>query len=465
MVRLRFCKLLPEGHTGRGIVGNLVDKARRYATSAHARIGQSRKYTLQPYDAHLRAVARLVASVSGDKAMIAASWLHDTVEDTPATFEELEKEFGAEVAYLVKELTDISKPGDGNRAARKAIDRRHLALASPRAKTIKLADLIDNCQDICRNAPKFARVYLQEAEALMEVLREGDSTLYERARKTLANCARQIGGDSAGADGFDAPPADVPADTPQVAGYHGIRLFTEAFTARDILEPLLSFDGDSVPDLARMLSGRHSVPVVGVRTHGSTVGYLTREDMSDVAAEKIRPIAAQQTVYLETPLTDLIHILTHFSYCFVKLNDMVIGVIGRRDIEKPVVRMWLFGIIMLIEMLLAKEIRRRWPDGDWEQHVSENRLEKAKELKAERERRGYYPDLLDCLQLPDKLYIMLTESVFMKDMGFASVRAAKRAIRELESLRNALAHGQDITTRDWPPIVRLARRIQLLYSG
>ena len=161
----------------------------------------------------------------------------------------------------------------------------------------------------------------------------------------------------------------------------------------------------------------------------------------------------------------MIHILTHFSYCFVKLNDMVIGVIGRRDIEKPVVRMWLFGIIMLIEMLLAKEIRRRWPDGNWEQHVSKGRLEKAKELKAERERRGYYPDLVDCLQLPDKLYIMLTEPVFVKDMGFASIRAAKRAIRELESLRNALAHGQDITTRDWPPIVRLARRIQQLYSG
>ena len=446
------------------VVDDLVDKARRYATSAHARIGQFRRYTLQPYDVHLRAVAQLVESVSGDKAMVAASWLHDTVEDTPATFEELEKDFGADVANLVKELTDVSKPGDGNRAMRKAIDRKHISGASPRAKTIKLADIIDNCRDICRNAPKFARVYLQEADALMEVLGEGDPTLYQRARKTLAECARQLGGNTVAADVPDGPPAEAAGGTRQFAGYHGIRLFTEGFAARDIFEPLLSFDGDSVTDLGRMLSDRVSAPVIGVREHGSVVGYLVREDLGEAAAGKVRPIDARQTADLETPLTDVIHILTHYSYCFVKLNDMVIGVIGRRDIEKPVVRMWLFGIIILVEMLVAREIRRRWADGAWERHVSEGRLGKAKALKAERERRGYYPDLVDCLQLPDKLQILLTEPVLVADLGFASARAAKAAIKELESLRNALAHGQDITTRDWPPIVRLARRIQQLYS-
>ena len=47
------------------------------------------------------------------------------------------------MAYLVDCLTDVSKPSDGNRAVRKEIDRQHLAKASPKAKTIKLADLID----------------------------------------------------------------------------------------------------------------------------------------------------------------------------------------------------------------------------------------------------------------------------------------------------------------------------------
>ena len=53
----------------------LIARARRYATEAHARIDQRRKYTGQPYEAHLKAVAALVARHGGDAAMVAAAWL------------------------------------------------------------------------------------------------------------------------------------------------------------------------------------------------------------------------------------------------------------------------------------------------------------------------------------------------------------------------------------------------------
>jgi (p)ppGpp synthase/HD superfamily hydrolase len=61
--------------------------------------------------------------------MIAAAWLHDVVEDTPVTLEDLHSEFGEGIAELVEALTDISRPEDGNRRKRKAIDREHLAHA------------------------------------------------------------------------------------------------------------------------------------------------------------------------------------------------------------------------------------------------------------------------------------------------------------------------------------------------
>jgi len=60
-----------------------------------------------------------------------AAWLHDTVEDTPCTLDDVRNMCGEEVAVLVEMLTDTSKPEDGNRAARKAIDREHTAKASP----------------------------------------------------------------------------------------------------------------------------------------------------------------------------------------------------------------------------------------------------------------------------------------------------------------------------------------------
>jgi hypothetical protein len=144
-----------------------------------------------------------VAEVTDDAEMIAAAWLHDTVEDTPATFGDIERAFGAEVRALVADLTDVSKPSDGNRAVRKAIDRHHTAQASARAKTVKLADLIDNCRDICEHDASFGRVYLGEAAALLDVLDEGDPAVPARAEGARA-CAKRLG--------LPEPPQSLDAD-------------------------------------------------------------------------------------------------------------------------------------------------------------------------------------------------------------------------------------------------------------
>ena len=91
-------------------MNDLVRLASEYARHAHQRIDHRRKYSKQPYHVHLEAVAGMVAAVTDDPEVIAAAWLHDTVEDTPATLDDIEAEFGKPVADLVEELTDISKP-------------------------------------------------------------------------------------------------------------------------------------------------------------------------------------------------------------------------------------------------------------------------------------------------------------------------------------------------------------------
>ena len=164
---------------------DLVTKAREFATQAH--VGQKRKYSGQPYIVHPIAVAELVATVTEDQEVIAAALLHDTVEDTPVTIDEIEARFGPRVASLVSDLTDVSRKEDGNRAARRAIDRAHTALASPDAKTIKLCDLIDNTRTIVRDDPGFARIYMAEKRLMLEVLKEGHAGLHERASRIVAD--------------------------------------------------------------------------------------------------------------------------------------------------------------------------------------------------------------------------------------------------------------------------------------
>ncbi|MVA99819.1 HD domain-containing protein [Nitratireductor sp. CAU 1489] len=163
----------------------MYEKALVFATTAHAAVGQQRKYTGEPYIVHPIAVAEIVKSVPHTPEMIAAALLHDVVEDTLVTIEEIEAQFGAKVAELVGWLTDVSKPEDGNRAKRKAMDRDHIAKAPPEAKTIKLADLIDNTASIKARDPDFWRVYRREKAALLNVLQEGDKSLLERAALQL----------------------------------------------------------------------------------------------------------------------------------------------------------------------------------------------------------------------------------------------------------------------------------------
>jgi (p)ppGpp synthase/HD superfamily hydrolase len=161
---------------------DVVRKAQVYAMAAHASVGQRRKYTNEPYIVHPAEVAKIVAGVPGSTPdMVAAAWLHDVVEDTGCTFTDIHMTFGIDIATLVGWLTDVSKPEDGNRAARKAIDRAHSAEAPAEAQTIKLADLISNSRSIMEHDPAFAKTYLEEKRLLLAVMTRGDAGLHARA--------------------------------------------------------------------------------------------------------------------------------------------------------------------------------------------------------------------------------------------------------------------------------------------
>lgn len=163
----------------------MVSRARDLARQSHEEVGQTRKSTGAPYIVHPTAVVEIVRSVPHTQHILAAAWLHDTVEDTHLTLADIERAFGAHVATLVDMLTDVSTRADGNRATRKEIDRPHTGRASPEAKTIKLADLIDNVGSISRPEPSFAPIYIAEKKRLLEVLGEGDPCLCREADRVV----------------------------------------------------------------------------------------------------------------------------------------------------------------------------------------------------------------------------------------------------------------------------------------
>lgn len=161
---------------------DLEGRACRFATAFHE--GQKRKYTGEPYIAHPAAVAAILRAHPRTPEMLAAAWLHDVVEDTSATLFDVRSKFGGLVAMYVEALTDCGHEV-GNRAARKALDRHRLSRASGAAQTIKVADMIDNTSSIVAHDPDFARVYLREKRATLDVLTNAYPALRALARHVL----------------------------------------------------------------------------------------------------------------------------------------------------------------------------------------------------------------------------------------------------------------------------------------
>ncbi|NJO81101.1 MAG: bifunctional (p)ppGpp synthetase/guanosine-3',5'-bis(diphosphate) 3'-pyrophosphohydrolase [Cyanobacteria bacterium RM1_2_2] len=127
---------------------DLVCEAFKFAYSLHQ--GQMRA-SGEPYIAHPVAVAGLLRDLGGDNAMIAAGFLHDVIEDTDVTAEEIEQRFGSEVRRLVEGVTKLSKFNFSSKTERLAENFRRMFLAMAqdiRVIVVKLADRLHNMRTL-----------------------------------------------------------------------------------------------------------------------------------------------------------------------------------------------------------------------------------------------------------------------------------------------------------------------------
>lgn len=138
----------------------LKEKAYKFAYKKH--FSQKRKFTGEQYINHPMRVQEILfkhmvipetLDFLDDMKITEMScicFLHDVLEDTETTYEELKNEFGEYIASSVQWLTNVSKPEDGNREQRKKKDLHHILEAPLEAICVKVADVIDNCRNIVK---------------------------------------------------------------------------------------------------------------------------------------------------------------------------------------------------------------------------------------------------------------------------------------------------------------------------
>ena len=164
----------------------LLDRAILFAVRAHA--GTERRGKGFPYIVHPMEAVEIVATMTRDQELLAAAALHDTVEDTDTTVEQIRAEFGDRIASLVASESDtvvegVSEEDSWHTRKQAAIDR--LAQAPHDAKIVALGDKLSNMRAIARD-------YAQQGDALWNLFHAKDPKDHEWHYRGLADSLREL---------------------------------------------------------------------------------------------------------------------------------------------------------------------------------------------------------------------------------------------------------------------------------
>ena len=172
----------------------VILKAVNFSAEKHRT--QRRKDNVSPYINHPIAVAETLARVGNvrDLEIIVAAILHDTIEDTETTPEEIEREFGPVVLSLVLEVTDDKRL---DKAVRKQLQIKHAPDKSPGAKLIKLADKTNNLIDLTNHPPvdwpaSQRAEYLDWSEKVVAGLRGANKPLEDLYDQVLQTARQKL---------------------------------------------------------------------------------------------------------------------------------------------------------------------------------------------------------------------------------------------------------------------------------
>jgi hypothetical protein len=242
--------------------------------------------------------------------------------------------------------------------------------------------------------------------------------------------------------------------------------FAKSLCARDLAEPLASLDDSQPITLAVELMRVRNLNVLGVRSAGLVAGWIGAGDLAgSTLSECARKFHREEVLDESASLDVVLGALAASEQVFIEWRGEVAAVITRRDLQKPPLRMWLFGAITVLDANLTWAVGELHPDDSWQSQITPGRLEKAVALRAERQRRGSECALLDCLQIKDKADILMSDSASLAALGLTSRREGDRLTRDIEKLRNHLAHAQELEAGQLATAAKLASFIHSILGA
>lgn len=243
-----------------------------------------------------------------------------------------------------------------------------------------------------------------------------------------------------------------------------------SITARAIYEPLQSCPIDAPAEEMKLALEARDFDVAGVRQtrQGPVIGIVYRADLVvGTVRDYLRPLTPEHLLSDSTHLGELFLALRTVEQVFVLIGRHVEGIVTQADFNKPPVRVYLFGLVSLLEMHLSYWIRATYTESSWRSTLQANRVQEADRVLAERTARNDGSTLIDCLQFCDKRDLIVEQETVRNALGLGSKAAAKRFLRSAESLRNDLAHSQPtlVGRVSWPEMIELVTQIEEFVHG
>ncbi|MBL7871177.1 MAG: hypothetical protein JNM78_06165 [Cyclobacteriaceae bacterium] len=222
-------------------------------------------------------------------------------------------------------------------------------------------------------------------------------------------------------------------------------VFDTQVTTKHIYEPLsCAFPDDLAQEIHNEMT-ELDFDILGVVDKlENVIGFVKMEQLKDGNVMKyMNPFDLSIVATDSTPIYRLIQILEKREFVFVMHGTSIDGIVTLADINKPIVRLYLFGVISLFEMHLNYWLKHLYQNGSWKKTLKPNRIEKAEEIFKERIKHNQALTLEECLQLCDKRDVLCQCKPFLNDFNY-SEEEFRDQLKKCEKIRNELAHNQDI---------------------
>jgi hypothetical protein len=260
--------------------------------------------------------------------------------------------------------------------------------------------------------------------------------------------------------------------TSPVTGYRrrGTRLadfragFADTIKVQAIFEPLQSCPIDAYALEMYEQLGNREFDIAGVKHSADepVIGYVRHEKLtSGLVRDHIEVITHDDYVSESMSIDPLLARLRERPFVFVSVDSRIVGILTLADLNKPLVRVYFFGLISLLEIHMSFWISQEYPHDAWQSQLSPNRVELAQRTQSEREKRGQVLSLADCLQFSDKRDLIVASDHLRETLQLGSKTKSRAFLGDVENLRNTLAHSQYdlVQGGTWSSLIDLVQRV------